>query len=120
MILLAVMNLSGTVKISVMVTVIYGIKIILTIHQSSWFFSLKGNFKNYRNRICCVHLVMLKKSNQERDQLLAVTSMRSIVWCIHMLVLKKQGLEGLYLTQIVNMVHTVTLGMTSTTPLTMN
>ena len=39
------MNLSGMVKILVMVTVIYCIKILLTIHQSSWFYSFQGNFK---------------------------------------------------------------------------
>ena len=62
----------------------------------------------------------VKTINQERDQLLEVTYLRSIVLCIHLTVLKKQGLEGLYITHIVMMVHTVTLGMIRTTPLTIN
>ena len=60
----------------------------------------------------------LNEKNQERDQLLAATSLRSRVLCINMLVLKNQGLEDLFLTQIPTMVHTVTLGMMKTRPLT--
>ena len=44
----------------------------------------------------------------------------SRVLCIHLPALNKKGLEGLYLTQIVKMVHTVTLGMMRTTPSTIN
>ena len=67
-----------------------------------------------------VHEVMLKQSNQKRDYLLAVTSLRSKVFCIHMLVLKKQGLEVLYLTHIVRMADAVTLGIMRITSLTNN
>ena len=42
MILLTAMNLSGIVKILVMIKFIYGIKILFTIHRSSWFCRLKG------------------------------------------------------------------------------
>ena len=65
-----------------------------------------------------VHGLILKQSNQEIDHILAVTYMRSRLLCIHMLVLKKQVLEGLYITHIVKMVHTVTIEMMRTTSLT--
>ena len=64
--------------------------------------------------------VDVKKSDQESDQLLAVAYLRRRVLCIHLLVLKKQGLKVLYLTQISKMVHTVAVGMISTTPSTIN
>ena len=60
------------------------------------------------------------KKKQERDQLLEVTYLRSIVLCIHLLVLKNQGSEGLYMTHIPTMVHTVTLGNMMTKPSTIN
>ena len=56
----------------------------------------------------------IKKPNQERYQLLVMISMRSRVLCIHVLVLKNQGAEAIYLTQIVNIVHTITLGIMRT------
>ena len=39
-----------------------------------------------------VHGVMLKQSNQERYQLLAVNSLRSRVLCAHMILLKKASI----------------------------
>ena len=45
---------------------------------------------------------------------MAVTSLRSKVLCIHLIVLEKKELEGIYLIQIVKMVHTFTLGVTRT------
>ena len=60
------------------------------------------------------------KKNQERDQLLAVTYLRSRVFCLYLPLLKNQVLEDLYLIQILTMVHTVTLGMMTTRPSTMN
>ena len=121
MILLTVMNLSGIVKILVMVTVIYGTK--NTPYHPPKFFVLyiAGQLQFVLEYdMLIVHGVMLKQSNQEIDHLLAVTSQRSRLFCIHLLVLKNKVFEGLYITQIVNIVHTVTLGMMSTTPLNIN
>ena len=63
----------------------------------------------------------VKKSNQEKDHLLVVAFMISIVLFIYILTLKKRSLEGIYHTQIVkNRVHTVALGMTRIVPSTIN
>ena len=95
-------------------------KILIKIHQSSWFLSFQGNSKILGIESTERSWDDVKQYNQERDQLLVVTSLISRVLCIHMPVFKKQGLEELYLTQIVKMVHTVNTGMRRTTPLTIN
>ena len=64
--------------------------------------------------------MMLKQSDQERDQLLAVAFMRIRVFCIHLIAFNNQELEVIYHTQIVKTVHTVTLGITRITTLTIN
>ena len=51
---------------------------------------------------------------------MVVTYLRSRAVCIHLLVFKKQGLEEIYNTKILKMVHRVTLGMMRTTPLAIN
>ena len=118
---LTVMNLSGTVKISVIVKFIYGIQNTPYHPPKLLVLQLAGQLKKLLEYdLLRVHGVMLKESNQEIYQLLAVISPRSRVLCIHMPVLKKQGLKGLYLTHILKMVHTVILGMMRTTPLTIN
>ena len=67
-----------------------------------------------------IHEVMLKQSNQEGGQLMTVTFLIRIVLFISLLVLKMQSLEELYHTQILNIAHTFTLGMTRVVPLTIN
>ena len=67
-----------------------------------------------------VHGVVLKQPNKEIHQLLSVTYLRSRLLYIRLPVLEKKVSEGLFLTQIVKMVHTFTIGMMRTTPLTTN
>ena len=94
MIILTVTNLSGVVKIFVMELVICGIRNTLHHPQNSFLFQLAGLLQKFLEYyLQSVHGVMLEKSNQIKDHLLAVTFLRRILLCIHLLALKKQELQ---------------------------